>query len=168
MNWRLLSCWNSFTAVTLFWQEHHTIGNPRQQTIPALGNLPPLHSKCRKIIENRRKQSNQNRLFKDAESSKKQSSFCNKKGALHRERSFSEKEMVKPVPSQPAKLNAWRTDNACGLQDGRAFYVPSYGNHGSEDRIHEAGSGKLHQPEREHGRSPCEWLPPVREYRRPW
>ena len=49
-----------------FWQEHHTIGNPRQQTIPALGNLPPLHSKCRKIIESCRKQPNQKKLFKNA------------------------------------------------------------------------------------------------------
>lgn len=57
----------------------------------------------------------------------------NEKGVLHREHSFSEKEMVKPVPSQPAKLSAWRTGNACGRRGDRAFYVPSCGNRGSED-----------------------------------
>lgn len=168
MNWRLLSCWNSFTAATLSWQEHHTIGNPRQPTIPALGNLPPFTANAGKSLKAAVSNLTRKSFLKTREAVKKQSSSCNKKGVLHREYSFSEKEMVKPVPSQPAKLNAWRTDNACGLQDDRAFYVPSCGNHGSEDRIHEAGNGKLHQPEREHGRSPCEWLPPVREYRRPW
>jgi hypothetical protein len=51
MNWRLLSCWNSFTAATLFWQEHHTIGNPRQPTIPALGNLPPFTANAGKSLK---------------------------------------------------------------------------------------------------------------------